>query len=223
MNEYEGHRARHKKRFRDFGLRQMADHEVLELLLFYAIPRSDTRKLAHRLLRQFGSLYGVFHASVGELCAVDGVGESTALLLTLMLPLWQRMNLSAPCERVLDGSQAIGRYFCNVLSGLRHEQLYAAAIDAKGQLIACRCVNEGGRNSVSVDLRALTEFASNSGASYIALAHNHPSGVASASAEDINTTRCVRYALLPYNIRVVDHVIVTDHDFISMRETHMID
>ena len=82
MGIHDGHRARKKAQFRQHGLDGFADHEALELLLYYAIPRKDTNEIAHRLLQKFGSLQNVFAAPAEELAKVDGVGESAALLYT---------------------------------------------------------------------------------------------------------------------------------------------
>ncbi len=219
MPEYEGHRARQRQKYHEFGLHMMPDYEALELLLFYAIPRSDTRPLAHRLLREFGSLHGVFSASEAELRGVEGVGESTALLLSMLMPLWQRIHISAPCERILDNSERLGAYFCEIFYGMQREQLYAAAIDTKGKLITCRRLFEGDCSTVNLDLRRLTSFANGVGATYIALAHNHPSGVATPSADDVNATRLAIQALAPFKVHLFDHVIVADNDYVSLRQS----
>lgn len=221
--EYEGHRARLKKRFLESGMHTMADYEVLELLLFFVLPRVDTRPLAHRLLREFGSLHGVFFASATELRMVEGVGESTAMMLSMLKQLWQRIYLSVPCEHILDDADRIGQYFCWAFAGMRREQLFAAAIDAKGKLIGYRRMLEGDGSTVSLDLRKLAGYASSTGASYIVLAHNHPSGVATPSLSDINATQAAKAALLPYHVKLLDHVIVADRDYVSLRQSGLIE
>ena len=95
MGIHDGHRARKKAQFRQHGLDGFADHEVLELLLYYAIPRKDTNEIAHRLLQKFGSLQNVFAAPAEELAKVDGVGESAALFLTLLPQVQKRAMRSA--------------------------------------------------------------------------------------------------------------------------------
>lgn len=223
MSEYEGHRARQKEKFRRMGLDALLDHEVLELLLFYAIPLRDTKPLAHRLLDRFGTLDGVFSATEGELCAVSGVGENTAVLLRMMLPLWRRTQLSAARETVLSDSERIGDFFCTLLTGERKEQLYAAAIDAKGKLLDCRRLREGDHSTVDIDFRTLVEFVIDSNASYLALAHNHPSGCAIPSARDISATHRACQVLAPLGVRLIDHVIVADGDYVSLRQSGQID
>ena len=98
---HQGHRARQRKKLLENGPRAFADHELLEMLLYYAIPRRDTNELAHRLLERFGSLQGVFSAPVEELSTVEGVGENAAVLLNLVPQIWQRSLQGAP-ERILN-------------------------------------------------------------------------------------------------------------------------
>lgn len=94
MSVHEGHRQRKKEQFREHGLDAFADHEALELLLYYAIPRQDTNPIAHRLIERFGSLEGVFSAPAYELQKVEGVGENAATLIRLLFPLCRRVRTS---------------------------------------------------------------------------------------------------------------------------------
>lgn len=222
MGKRDARCAQQRERFRATGLQGMTDQEALELLLSYAVP-GDTEAVAYRLLKRFGSLSGVFGADEGALRGVEGVSESTALLMLSLVPLWQRMNLSAPCENVLQDGNRIGDYFCAVFSGVRREQIFAAAVDGTGKLLACRCLREGSSGAVDLDLSALAEFASGLNASYVVLAHNHPSGVATPSRADIDTTYRVVAALAPYHICLLDHIIVADNDFVSMRQSGVLD
>ncbi len=117
---HQGHRARQRKKLLENGPRAFADHELLEMLLYYAIPRRDTNELAHRLLERFGSLQGVFSAPVEELSTVEGVGENAAVLLSLVPQIWQRSLQGAP-ERILNSVDKCGEYFAELLSGSRRE------------------------------------------------------------------------------------------------------
>ena len=128
MGIHDGHRARKKEQFIQTGLDSFADHEALELLLFYAIPRRDTNPTAHLLLQKFGSLEGVFSASVEELKSVEGVGESAAILLSMMHGLFRRSARSTTKEKILNSVESCGRYFLDLL---RHER------QGEGHLIIC--------------------------------------------------------------------------------------
>ena len=101
MSVHEGHRQRKKEQFREHGLDAFADHEALELLLYYAIPRQDTNPIAHRLIERFGSLEGVFSAPAYELQKVEGVGENAATLIRLLFPLCRRVRTSGGRHEVI--------------------------------------------------------------------------------------------------------------------------
>lgn len=222
MSVHDGHRSRKKEQFREHGLTAFADHEVLELLLYYAIPRQDTNPVAHRLLEHFGSLDAVFAARCEELAAVEGMGENAATLVTLIFPLFRRIRLSAAREIVLNSSEQIGSYFFDLFAGEREEKLYQACLDAKGRLLLCRLVSSGNTDTVQVNVRRVVENAIKCGASSVLLAHNHPSGVALPSPEDNATTLSVYDALRAVGIELTDHIIVADNDFVSLRNNGLL-
>lgn len=222
MGLHDGHRQRMKERFARHGLDSFAEHEVLELLLYYAIPRRDTNELAHTLLDRFGSLERVLLAPREELMKVPGVGEGAALLLTLVPAVSQYTHRHAPQETILNSVDASGRYFMRLLRHERRELLYQACLDGKGKLLSCRCLSEGGANMAAVTLRQIVEHALLSGASSVLLAHNHPSGIALPSASDRQMTLQVRDALATMGIRLTDHIIVADDDFVSMAQSGLL-
>lgn len=219
MGVHDGHRRRKKEQFLRTGLDGFADHEVLELLLYYAIPRRDTNELAHRLLERFGSLQGVFDAPAEELEKVEGMGENAAILLTLLPAASRRAHSEARCETALGSVEACGRYFTALLAHERREVLYEACLDAKGKLLACKKLSRGGADSAPMPLRQVVENALLANASAVVLAHNHPSGVALPSQSDCHATLRVRDALQTMDIRLVDHLVVADEDFVSMAQS----
>lgn len=221
MGLHDGHRARKKEQFRQHGLDSFADHEVLELALYYAIPRRDTNEIAHRLLQKFGSLQNVLNAPAEELAKVEGVGDGAALYLTLLEAIRKRAARPTGRERVLNTVDKCGRYFLALLEQERQEVLYQACLDAKGKLLSCKRLSQGGADSAAFSLRQVVENALLSNASVVVLAHNHPSGVALPSAEDRMVTRQVMEALEPLGIRLIDHIVVADNDFVSMAESKL--
>lgn len=222
MGIHDGHRARKKEQFLRVGLDGFADHEALELLLFYAIPRRDTNPIAHALLQKFGSLDGVLNADVEELQRVEGVGESAALLLTLLPSIMRRAMHLPVKERILNSVESCGNYFLNLLGNERREVLYQACLDAKGKLLVCKKLSEGDADSAAFSVRQVVENALLSDASMVVLAHNHISGVALPSESDYIVTRRVKAALQAMDIKLMDHIIVSDNDFVSMGQSSML-
>lgn len=218
---HEGHRARKKRKLLEQGPRSFEDHELLEILLYYAIPRRDTNELAHRLMNQFGSLQRIFSATPEELRHVEGVGESAALLLTLVPQIYQR-SLQQVSGQILNSVEACGGYFMNLMAGSRREMLWQVCLDGKGKVLSSKCIAEGDVSMAAVSVRQVVEQALHAGAVGVVLAHNHPSGVALPSMEDRATTILIRDALQTMNIRLVDHIIVADNDFVSMEQSGML-
>ena len=212
MGLHDGHRQRKRQQFLSHGPQSMADHELLELALFYAIPRRDTNETAHRLLEQFGSLDRVLTAPEQELEQVEGVGQNAAVLLRLIGAMGDRARRPGREEKIVTSVDQAGAYFLRLLDGQRTEQLYQLCVDGKGKVLSCRVLS----------LRQAVENALLSGASGVFLAHNHPSGVALPSQADVQATVQVRDALKRLDIRLIDHIIVADGDFVSMASSGLL-
>lgn len=216
-----GHRARMKQRYRTQGLDGFDDHNVLELLLYYAIPRQDVNPIAHRLMERFGSLRAVFDASPEELQQVPGVGENAATLIKLMTDVNRRYLIdrgkrkTRPC---LGETQAAGEFFLPYFHGIREERVYVAFLDDAFRLLACREMFEGGVNFAMLSVRKLVEAALAEHATNLILAHNHPAGQALPSFEDRETTLTVARALQAVQLNLLDHIIVAEDEYISMEE-----
>ena len=222
MGLHDGHRQRSKRRYLAVGAQGLEDHQLLELLLFYAIPRQDTNETAHRLLKRFGSLQSVLNAAPEELTGVDGVGENAAVLLRLTGDIALRARCSTLPQKVLNSTDRTGAYFMELLAGQRQELLYQVCLDAKGKLLTCRCISKGSVAASPVSVRQVVENALYAGASSIILAHNHPSGVALPSQQDVLVTRQLQEALAPLQIRLADHIVVADGDYVSMAESGLL-
>ena len=132
MGLHDGHRQRSKRRYLALGAEGMEDHQLLELLLFYAIPRQDTNETAHRLIQRFGSLQGVLHAAPEELTSVEGVGENAAVLVRLVGDMALRARCSSLPQKVLNSPDRTGAYFMELLAGEKKEMLYQVCLDTKG-------------------------------------------------------------------------------------------
>ena len=218
-NIHQGHREKMRQRFLKSGLEGFADHEALELLLYYAIPRRDTNPIAHRLIERYGSLLAVLTAPVEDLRKVEGVGESAAVLLKVAGQIGTRARLAeAEQNRPLSSVETVGAYLLERFAGETHEVVYQL-LDRKCKLLACKRLGEGGIASSGLDIRKLMENAILTSASTVILAHNHPSGVALPSDDDCAATEAARRALDTIGVTLADHIIVADDDFVSMAQS----
>ena len=216
-NVHEGHRERIRQRFREQGLKGFAEHEVLELLLTFAIARKDVNPLAHELIAQFGSLSGVLEADARELMRVKGVGEHAASLLTLMPELFGVYQRSAMGEKHEVSNLHQARAFCRSLYFGAHEELvYAICLDKQSRVIHPALLRRGTVDEVAIYPREVVELVVRYHAHAVLLTHNHPSGEARPSQADYETTRRVAAALAAINVPLVDHLILTDTDMYSM-------
>ena len=222
MGLHDGHRERKKQQFLRRGADSFADHELLELMLFYAIPRCDTNVTAHRLLETFGSLQGVFGASTEALQKVEGIGENAAILLHLVPDLMKRVRQTPQKERNLSSVEKCGNYFLRLLGDEQRELLYQLCLDSKGKLLACRQLSSGNMDSAALSVRQVVNNALTCDASAVVLGHNHPSGVALPSEEDRVATLRVRDALKALDIRLFDHIVVADSDYVSMAQSGLL-
>lgn len=220
MGVHDGHRERVRRRFLENGLSGFADHEALELLLYYAIPQGNVNPLAHALMDRFGSLSAVLSAPVELLTEVKGVGERTAVLLRLTSQIARRARLSdLERELVLNSREQVGAYLLELFSNEPNEAVYQLCLDGKGKLLPCKRLGEGSVSAVTVDIRKVVQNAIFHTASSVILAHNHPSGIALPSEDDHAVTARVRAALDAIGVRLEDHIIVADHDFVSFSES----
>lgn len=222
MPNHEGHRQRLKRRFRTEGLDNFEDIYVLELLLFYCVPRKDTRPLAEALIEHFGSLAQVLEASAPELEKVPGVGENISTFLTLITASgrYYLVNRSAR-NKILNTTEACGLYLANYFHGMKDEAVYLLCLDAKCKVLCCKKISSGSVNSAVISVRKIVETALGVNATTVVLAHNHPSGLALPSAEDRFTTLKVGRALKTVDICLADHVVVADGDFVSLAQSDL--
>lgn len=214
-NLHKGHRQKVKDKYLKMGgLDAFADHEILELLLFYAYPMKDTNPIAHKFLKEYTSLYELMSDSPENIQKRLKVTENVSVLLTLIPHIYKRYMLSSQAEKpVIDTFEKASLFLQNILEGLKEERVYALFLDARKRLVKYECVSEG---SVSVSLiysdkiakRALME-----NAEFIILSHNHPAGSPLPSQEDIETTKKVKNALMAINIMLIDHIIVSGNDY----------
>ena len=220
MSIHDGHRERMKDRFSREGLDNFEPHQVLELLLFYCIPRKDTNPIAHALLERFDTVAGVLEAPESELRKVPGMGDSAARFIHLVNDLgryYQRSRGGHP--KILTTVAQCGEYLLPYFYNRRNETVFLLCLDAKCKVLCCKEVGEGSVNSAAIPIRRVVEMALGANATSVVLAHNHPSGLALPSAEDICTTKRLGMALNTVEIQLVDHIVVADDEFVSMAQS----
>ena len=224
MNIHKEHRQRVKKRFLGEGMDHFDEIHALELLLFYALPQGDVNPLAHRLLDHFGNLHQVLEAPPEQLVAVPGVGEHTAVLLGVVKGICQKYLIDYKEEPPpLKDWEACGAYVKDRFLGRRDETVMLLCLDAKRSPLACRIISEGSVNTAEVSIRKAVEAALAVNATTVVLAHNHPSGIALPSMEDILTTRRMAMALDAVGIELEDHIVVAGRDYVSLRDSNYYD
>ena len=216
-----GHRGRVKQEFLVRGLEGWPDHRVLELLLFYAIPQGDVNPLAHILIDRFGSLSGVFHATYDQLVAVKGIGANTAALILLIPALGGRyLQERVDLKNVYQTSWEFKDLLEPEFFGARNELVYLVCLDGKMKLLAPpKFLGEGIADAAPITTRKVMETALSCNASVVVLAHNHVSGIATPSTEDVVATQQLARSLRQVGILLYDHFVVADGDMVSMRES----
>ncbi len=219
---HEGHRQRLKNRFLASSLESFEPHNVLELLLFYSVPRQDTNELAHSLIDRFGSLKGVFDADFKELIKVKGIKENSATLIKLVPQIARTyMTNENPVGKILDSAEAIGNYLVNLYIGSTTETVYILLFDSNFKLLNTVKLFEGSVNSAIVAPRKIFEEVTKVNASMFVMAHNHPNGVPVPSMEDIETTVALSGAFEMFSVGLLEHFVVAEGKYFPIiRETN---
>ena len=219
VNPHADHRKRMRRRFLKDGFDSLAEHEKLELLLYYVYPRCDTNPIAHRLLDKFGSLSNVLEAPIKELETVGGVGEQCAVFLKLIPEISRAYQESKQELPRLYDYQAAGEYLCKKYVGRTTEALTVIALDSKEQIRFCETLYEGSIDTLPIYNKRIVAIAVQYDAASIILAHNHPSGRLIPSQQDIKSTRDVCKALNTIGVRLEDHFIIGNNEFVSFRHS----
>ncbi len=216
---HQGHRERVRQRFLRESLSSFAPHELMEFLLFYAIPRRDTNELAHRLMKTFGSLSSVFNAGVSELMKVEGMGRNAAILISMIPQLSQRYLSDTKGSRpfIMD-STAAGEFSLSLMCGRIYEVFFVVCMDKQRRVLYTELICEGTIDETPAYPRLIIESVLRHKAHSVILVHNHPSGGLQPSANDVNVTKRIVTVLESMDISVVDHIIVADGKFTSMSD-----
>lgn len=213
-----GHRSRVKERFMQSGLTGFAQHEVLELLLFYTIPQRDTKQIAHELINRFGSIAGVLDADVEELVKVKNITENSAVLFRL-IPMITDLYYSQKSDGVCyDNSELISEMFRSKFLARKTEAFMIACFDNDLKLLEVSEISSGSASFTSVDIRKMAETALGCKSSMAAVAHNHPGCSSKPSDEDVVLTRRIMRIFREIGITLMDHIIIGANDTYSMKD-----
>lgn len=215
---YHGHRQRLREKFRE-NPRHLADYELLELLLAYALPRRDTKPMAKALLQRFETLAEVMHTDPDDLRQIHGLGDGASLLFALLQELRARAEAQPRKEKlVISHPSVVGQMAMARLGALKTEEVWAAFVDAKLRLMSFEPLSQGTVGEAPVYVREVLRKAIEHQAYGVFLVHNHPGGDASPSKADVAITRELVQAATVMQIRVLDHVIVTHQEYVSLQQ-----
>jgi DNA repair protein RadC len=215
---YHGHRDRLRQRFLQAGPEALADYEMLELILFMAIPRRDVKPLAKQLLLRFENLAGVLSAPAGELQTIEGVSENVAIALKSVQGAAHRMMKQEIMKRpILNSWSRLVDYVTATMAHERKEHFRLLMLNKKNELIADEIQNSGTVDHTPAYPREIMKRALEVGATALILVHNHPSGDPAPSQADVEMTNAIKAAGVPFNIVIHDHLIVSRNGTSSFR------
>ncbi len=220
-NPHKEHRQRVRDEFLQNGFSvNTPPHKILEMLLFYSIPRKDTNEIAHGLLNRFGSISAVLEATPEELMRVNGIGENSAALIKLLLPIYRLYDSSKSVKtEQITSSDQICNIFLKKYRGYTEEVFSLLTLNSKGNVIAFDILGKGDVTSIGISTRSVLEKVIERKAVSAAICHNHPNGNALPSTADLETTRRIFLALSHIEVRLLDHIIVCDNDCVSLYQT----
>lgn len=213
--------AGHRQRLRDRLNRNpddLADYEILELLLTYVLPRKDTKPLAKTLLQQFGTLADVLSLAPERLRQIPGLADAAVTFWSL----WQACQVrraSTPLARKekFNSPDQVGDMVCARLGHLTKEEFWIILVDNQNRLIAFTPISSGTVDQTAAYPREILEIALKQHASGLILVHNHPGGDPTPSSQDRNLTETIARLSKDLGIRLLDHLIVTGNTFSSFR------
>ncbi len=217
---HEGHRQRMKERLLHEGLEHFSGHEVLEVLLYYALPYRDTNELGHRLEQTFGGLAKVLEADYRDLIKVEGVTPHVATLIVYSGQLARRYQREQNVlGTILYDSTSMGKYLLPWFVGAKDESVVLMSMDNRYKVLNTTRIFEGSVNSTQFNIRNAVHQALRDNATIVVMSHNHPNGHALPSNADIDTTIRFAKVLDELNIRLVDHLIMAENDFVSLKDS----
>ncbi len=217
MGLHDDHRKRVRQSFIEHGADHMAEHQRLEFILFYAIPRVDTNPIAHRLIARFGSFKDVLDAPYEELLEVEGIGENAATLIKLFASSARYYFIAEGKDAVrYDTLDKVGKFSIALFSGKTEEDAFMLLLDGKMEMIGVSKIGIGRVSSVLLSARMVIEDAIKKHAAGIVLVHNHPFGMALPSSDDIELTNQLEFLCHQLDVKLMEHIVVAGNDYCAI-------
>ena len=222
-NLHKGHRQRLLKKYGENGISSIEEHEMLEILLFFAFSRCNTNEISHRLIHEFGSLKNVLYAPVDDILKVKGMGYTSAVLLRFLGDIVNYLNLPDNSSVRLSSIDKILEYCKENFTNSDREYCNFLMLDKRDFYIGCLDLTGRQFSTVNLDLKNILMTAFNVNASDTIIVHNHPHSSAKVSNSDIKNTRIIAQTLNALNIGLIDHVIIGTDGYYSMRSERLLE
>lgn len=219
-NIHSGHRENLRKAFLEGGVDNMADHVLLELILSMGVPQRDTNAMAHELINSFGSFSKVFRADYEDLLKVKYMTKNAACLIKLLLPTYKRYHQDVrKRDDAFSGSKDIVSYVTPLFEGSYKEKVFLLCFDHSARLIRCCEMSEGDVDYANVLFRDIAKVILETKTRDVVLVHNHPYTISIPSRKDVELTMELYSFLTKLKVNFIDHIIIADGGYTSMRET----
>ena len=220
---HQGHRSRIRKKFLTSLGDELHDYELLEILLFAASPRQDTKPLAKNLIAKFGDISGVINSNPELLREIEGMGDAGIVQIKIISQIISRvLKNSVGSKLILNNWQAVLDYAYATLKNLNYEVFRVLFLNKKYQLIEDELMGIGENDHVFVSAKSIAKKALLRGASSVILMHNHPSGELRASLSDIKTTNEITTVLKGLEVKIWDHLIISSKGYVSFKENNLL-
>jgi DNA repair protein RadC len=217
---HHGHRSRLREISYQNDFKNLEEHQLLELMLTYVIPRRDTNPIAHNLIKEFGSFAAVLDAKREDLEKIDGIGPKASNFLVSIKHFFYAYNKGKiPTMQKIDTVEKSVAFFNTFMAGKPNEEFYMACLDNDCRVKHYQLINTGSVNKTEVSIRKILEICFKINAVNVMVCHNHPEGNSKPSFSDTKLTKALMTALAFNNITLVDHIIVSNVDFFSYRKS----
>ena len=219
---HDGHRQRVIEEFLAHGFDiDTPPHKIVEMLLFFSIPRKDTNEMAHELVNRFGTIEALIEARPEDIMSVKGAGGSTAALLKFIHFISNYyINEKRKDVKSFNNFDEICRYLLDKYLGFNKEVIAITTLDNRGKFLGFDIIGEGDIASVGISVRQIIEVVIKRNAAAVVISHNHPGGTALPSSADISATKTIFDALERIDVKLLDHIIIADNDYVSLVQSH---